>query len=248
MTSPNASKDLNERCFVTTHWSVVLAARKDEPSQSRKALEELCRAYWVPLYSYIRRRGYAHEDAKDLTQEFFLRLSAPDFLASVSSEKGKFRSFLLASLNHFLVNEWHRAHAQKRGGGAFHFSLDAEIGESCYVEQPASVDAPELFFDKRWALTILERALGVLRKEFADLGKLDQFDTLKPYLLSDASSGPDYGRVAEQLHMKPESVAVAVHRLRKRYRELVRSEVAQTVQSPAELEGEMSYLLSVLSR
>ena len=247
MTAPNASMDLPERCFVTTHWSVVLAARQVEPARSRKALEELCRAYWVPLYSYIRRRGYAHEDAKDLTQEFFLRLSAPDFLASVSSEKGKFRSFLLASLNHFLVNEWHRAHAQKRGGSAQHFSLDAEIGEGSYVEEPACVDEPELFFDKRWALTILERALGGLRKEFADSGKSAQFEALKPYL-TDVSSGPDYGHVAAQLAMKPESVAVAVHRLRKRYRELVRLEVAETVQSPAELEGEMSYLLSVLSR
>jgi RNA polymerase sigma-70 factor (ECF subfamily) len=247
MTASNTSKDLHERCFVTTHWSVVLAARQVEPSQSRKALEELCRAYWVPLYSYVRRRGHTHEDAKDLTQDFFLRLSAPDFLASVSSDKGKFRSFLLASLNNFLANEWHRARTQKRGGGAHHFSLDAEIGESSYVELPASTDEPELFFDKRWALTILERALGALRKEFGDAGKLGQFDTLKPYL-TDASSGPDYSRAADQLQMKPESVAVAVHRLRKRYRELVRSEVAETVQSPAELEGEMSYLLSVLSR
>ena len=178
MTAPNASKDLNERCFVTTHWSVVLAAREVEPSQSRKALEELCRAYWVPLYSYIRRRGYAHEDAKDLTQEFFLRLSAPDFLASVSSEKGKFRSFLLASLNHFLVNEWHRAHAQKRGGGALHISLDAEIGESCYVEHPASADAPELFFDKRYSSTCMELPIDFVK--LADAYGAKGFSTSKP--------------------------------------------------------------------
>jgi RNA polymerase sigma-70 factor (ECF subfamily) len=227
--------------------SVVLAARQGEPSQSRKALEELCRAYWDPLYSYIRRRGYTHEDAKDLTQEFFLRLSAPDFLASVSSDKGKFRSFLLASLNHFLANEWHRANAQKRGGNAQHLSLDAEIGEGRPSEEPASAETPEVFFDKRWALTILERALTALRQEFASSGKSSQFDALKPYL-TDASAEQNYERAAAQLQMKPDTVAVAVHRLRKRYRELVRSEVAETVQSQAELEGEMSYLLSVLSR
>jgi len=246
MTAQHATTAVRERCFVTTHWSVVLAARQGEPSQSRKALEELCRAYWDPLYSYVRRRGYSHEDAKDLTQEFFLRLSAPDFLASVSSDKGKFRSFLLASLNHFLANEWHRATAQKRGGHAHHFSLDAEMGEIRYVEEPASVEAPELYFDKRWALTILERALAALRREFSGSGKSAQFEALKPYLI-DASSKPDYGHAAAQLQMKPDSVAVAVHRLRKRYRESVRAEVAETVQSPAELEGEMNYLLSVLS-
>ena len=247
MTAPHATTAVRDRCFVTTHWSVVLAARQGEASQSRKALEELCRAYWDPLYSYIRRRGYTHEDAKDLTQEFFVRLSAPDFLASVSSDKGKFRSFLLASLNHFLANEWHRAKAQKRGGNAHHFSLDAEMGEGRPLEEPASAETPEVFFDKRWALTILERALAALRQEFAGSGKSAQFDALKPYL-TDAAAGQNYERAAAQLQMKPDSVAVAVHRLRKRYRELVRSEVAETVQSQAELEGEMSYLLSVLSR
>jgi DNA-directed RNA polymerase specialized sigma24 family protein len=247
MAAPHVTTAVRDRCFDTTHWSVVLAARSGESTQSRLALEKLCRAYWEPLFGYIQRRGYTLEDAKDLTQEFFLRLSAPDFLASVSSDKGKFRSFLLASLNHFLANEWHRASAQKRGGNAPHLSLDAEIGEGRPNEEPASVETPEAFFDKRWALTILERALAALRQDFAGSGKSAQFDALKPYL-TDASAAPDYERAAAQLQMKPDSVAVAVHRLRKRYRELVRSEVAQTVQSQAELEGEMSYLLSVLGR
>ena len=247
MAAPQATTAVRERCFLTTHWSVVLAARDGESSKSCQALEQLCRAYWGPLYSYICRRGYTHEDAKDLTQEFFVRVSAPDFLVSVSRDKGKFRSFLLATLNHFLANEWHRANAQKRGGNAHHVSLDAEIGEGRPIEEPASAETPEAFFDKRWALTILERALAALRQEFAADGKLAQFDVLKPYL-TDASAERDYERAAAQLQMKAVSVAVAVHRLRKRYRELVRSEVAQTVQSQAELEGEMSYLLSVLRR
>ncbi len=247
MAAPHATTLARERCFVTTHWSVVLAAQHTESSHARPALEELCRAYWRPLYGYIRKRGYTNEDAKDLTQEFFQRLSAPDFLGSVSSDKGRFRSFLLASLNHFLANEWHRAHTQKRGGNVPHFSLDAEMDEERYVQEPASAEAPELVFDKRWALTILERALTALRQEFAAAEKLAQFDTLKPYL-TDASTGQNYDGAAAQLHMKPGSIAVAVHRLRKRYRELVRSEVAQTVQSEAELQGEMTYLLSVLSR
>lgn len=247
MAAPHATTSVRDRCFRTTHWSVVLAAQGGESSQSRQALEQLCRAYWNPLCGYIQRRGYTQEDAKDLTQDFFLRLSAPDFLASVSSDKGKFRSFLLASLNHFLANEWHRANAQKRGGNAHHLSLDAAIAKGHPIEEPASAETPEMFFDKRWALTILERALAALRLEFVDSGRAAQFDALKPYL-TDASTGQDYERAAAQLQMKPDSVAVAVHRLRKRYRELVRSEVAQTVQSQAELEGEMSYLLSVLSR
>ena len=246
MTAQNAATENRAHCFVTTQWSVVLAVRQGGSSQSRKALEELCRAYWNPLYSYVRRRGYTHEDAKDLTQEFFLRLSAPEFFASVNSDKGKFRSFLLASLNHFLANGWHRANAQKRGGNAPHFSLDAEIGEDRHVEEPATAETPEVFFDKRWALTILERALTALRKELVRAGKLAHFNALKPYL-TDVSAGTDYERAAAELQMKPDTVAVAVHRLRKRYREFVRAEISETVQSPGELESEMSYLLSVLS-
>jgi RNA polymerase sigma-70 factor (ECF subfamily) len=165
MATAHPTTVLGNQCFVTTHWSVVLAARSGESSRSQQALEDLCRAYWEPLHSYIRRRGYTDEDAKDLTQEFFLRLSKPEFLASVSSDKGKFRSFLLASLNHFLTNEWHRANAQKRGGNVAHCSLDAESGNAGHIEEPASGETPELLFDKRWALTILERALTALRQE-----------------------------------------------------------------------------------
>ena len=247
MASPQATTAGQDRCFVTTHWSVVLTARDGTSPQCREALEELCRTYWYPLYGYIRRRGYTHEDARDLTQEFFLCVNASNFLASVSSEKGKFRSFLLASLNHFLANDWHRANAQKRGGGAGHVPIDSDACEDRHLADLATAEAPEAFFDKQWALTILERALNALREELAASGKQPIFDHLKIYL-TDASAGKDYADAATQLQMKPGTVAVTVHRLRARYREIVRASVAQTVGSEADLESEMSYLLSVLSR
>ena len=247
MASPQATTTCRDPFFTATHWSVVLTAREGSASQCRAALDELCRTYWYPLYGYVRRRGYMHEDAADLTQEFFLRLNAPNFLASVNTEKGKFRSFLLASLNNFLVNEWHRANTQKRGGGMQHVPLDSESWADRYLAHPVTPEEPEIFFDKQWALTILERALNALRDELAASGKQAVFDHLKRYL-TDASAEKDYAGVAEQLQMKPGSVAVAVHRLRTRYRELVRASIAQTVESEADLESEMNYLLSVLGR
>jgi RNA polymerase sigma-70 factor (ECF subfamily) len=247
MASAQVTTAYRDRCFVTTQWSVVLTARDGVSPESREALDELCRTYWYPLYGYIRRRGYTHEDARDLTQEFFLRLNTPNFLASVSGEKGKFRSFLLASLNHFLANEWHSARAEKRGGGAPHVPVEPDTYEDRYLAEMATDERPEMYFDKKWALTILERALNALREESATSGKSASFDLLKSYL-TDVSAGRDYTEAAAQLQMKPNAVAVAVHRLRARYRELVRAGVAQTVESEADLESEMNYLLSVLSR
>jgi RNA polymerase sigma factor (sigma-70 family) len=247
MVSTQATTACRDPFFAATHWSVVLAARDGTSSQCREALEELCRSYWYALYGYVRRRGYTHEDAADLTQEFFLRLNAPNFLASVNSEKGKFRSFLLASLNHFLANEWHRANTQKRGGQARHVPIESEAWENRHLADPATPEGPASFFDKQWALTILERALDALRKELVASGRQAIFDHLMKYL-TDASAGKDYSDVAAQLQMKPGAVAVAVHRLRARYREIVRASVAQTVESEADMESEMSYLLSVLSR
>jgi DNA-directed RNA polymerase specialized sigma24 family protein len=245
MAAPHATTSAGDRCFLTTRWSVIRAAQRLESPQARLALDELCGVYWRPLHDYIRRRGYNEDDAKDLTQEFFLRLSSPEFLSSVSCDKGKFRSFLLASLNHFLANDWHRAHAQKRGGHAEHLSLDTAVLDGPGAGEAAEAGAPAEIFDRRWAITILERALAALREEFAAAGKVAQFNALKPCL---TEVSEDYEQVAAQLAMKPGAVAVAVHRLRKRYRELVRGEVAQTVESEAELESEMSYLLSVLGR
>jgi RNA polymerase sigma factor (sigma-70 family) len=247
MASAHATTARRDPFFVATHWSVVLAARDGTSSQRREALEQLCRTYWYPLYGYVRRRGYTREDAADLAQEFFLRLNTPNFLASVSSEKGKFRSFLLASVNHFLANEWHRANTQKRGGQAPHVPIDSGAWENRHLADLATPEAPEVFFDKQWALAILERALNALRDELVAFGKQAIFDHLKKYL-TDASTGRDYSEVAAQLRMKPGTVAVTVHRLRARYREIVRASIAQTVDSESDLESEMSYLLSVLSQ
>ena len=209
------------------------------------ALEKLCRAYWYPLYCHVRRRGLSPFDAQDVTQEFFCRLIGCNSLKSVDRSRGSFRSFLLASVNHLLANEWDKAHTLKRGGGRQIISLDAAEAEGRFIQEPAAHDAPEKAFDRRWALTLLDRALASLRAEFAAAGKLVQFDRLKIYL-SDVAGEGDYAALAGPLGMEPGGVAVAVHRLRLRYREIVRAEIAQTVATEAELKEEMRHLLSIL--
>ena len=209
------------------------------------ALETLCRAYWYPLYAYIRRKGVSAADAQDFTQEFFCQIIGKNSLQSVERSRGSFRSFLLASVNHLLANQWDKARACKRGGGKQILSLDAEAAEGRYVQEPAALDSAEKAFDRRWALTLLDRALARLRDEFAAEGKLAQFDLLKGFL-SDVAGDGDYATLAEPLGLEAGAVAVAVHRLRVRYREIVRAEIAQTVPSEAELKAEMSHLFSIL--
>lgn len=240
------SSDGGARWFATTHWSVVLTARESAAPQAKAALEKLCQTYWYPLYAYIRRQGHAPPDAQDLTQEFFGRLLEKNYLEAVQREKGKFRSFLLASLNHFLANERQRARAAKRGGGRVIISLD-DTAENLYALEPAATASPEDIFDKRWAIALLEQAFAGLRAEFLATGKGQIFDRLKTFLAEAGASG-DYAPVAAQLGMSANSVAVAVHRLRHRYRELVRAEVAHTVSSPDEIEGEMRHLFAALAR
>ena len=210
------------------------------------ALETLCRAYWYPLYAYIRRKGVSAADAQDFTQEFFCQIIGKNSLQSVERSRGSFRSFLLASVNHLLANQWDKARACKRGGGKQILSLDAEAAEGRYVQEPAALDSAEKAFDRRWALTLLDRALARLRDEFATEGKLAQFDLLKVFL-SDVAGDGDYATLAEPLGLEAGAVAVAVHRLRVRYREIVRAEIAQTVPSEAELKAEMSHLFSILN-
>ena len=235
------------REFVTTHWSVVLAARDGVSPQAAQALERLCRTYWFPLYAYVRRQGHGAPDAQDLVQGFFARLLQGNFLENVGPQKGKFRSFLLASLNHFLSDEWDKARAQKRGGGQMLISLDDANAEELYLAEPDSHLTAEEMFEQRWALTLLAQALAQLREEFAAAGKKREFDHLKIFLSTLTGDG-GYDAAAAELEMPVATIAVKVHRLRQRYSELIRAEIAQTVGSPAEIEEEMGHLFNAVVR
>lgn len=231
--------------FATTRWTLVLsAARGDESSQAPGALAELCRAYWMPLYAFLRRRGHETHEAEDLTQEFFAHLLARDFLAGVCREKGKFRSFLLASLKHFLADQWDRAQAKKRGGGRTVIALDSLDAEARYRLEPADGLTPEKLFEKQWALALLEQVLGRLRTELTSQGKASLFEALQGTLTGAGTTS--YAALAAKRGMTEGAVKTAVHRLRHRYRELLRDEIAQTVACPEEVEEEIRYLLSCL--
>jgi len=232
--------------FQTTHWSVVLEAGKSVSPQSSEALEKLCQTYWQPLYVFIRRKGYPEEDAQDLTQEFFARLLERRDFETVHPYKGKFRTFLLAAMTHFLANERDRARAVKRGAGQKLISLSEIKPEQFRALEPVSDVSPDKLFDLRWAMTVLERALARLRIDSTEQGKSSEFDQLKKFLSEEPGEG-EYSAVAQRLGMPSSSVAVAVYRLRARYRELVRSEVAQTLSNPLELEEEMRHLYAVLN-
>jgi DNA-directed RNA polymerase specialized sigma24 family protein len=221
---------------------VLLAGHPSSPD-STAALESLCRTYWYPVYAFVRRRGFTPHDAQDLTQEFFSRLLRRNTFADADSGKGRFRSFLLGALKHFLADEWDKARAEKRGGRCETFSLDALEPEARYALEPATDLSPEGIFDRRWAATLLEQALGRLREEFTTAGKARQFDLLKPFLPSDAGPG-GYDSITVQLETSANTIAVAVHRLRQRYRELVRAEIAHTVAGPDGIEEELRGLFS----
>ena len=231
--------------FATTHWSVVLQAGESASSQGAVALEKLCRTYWYPLYAFIRRQGHAEADAQDLTQEFFARLLAGNTFRTVDARKGKFRTFLLAALGHFLANAREHAQAAKRGGGQTIISLDVITAEQLHRLEPASDLSPDKLFDQRWAMTLLEVAVGQLQEEMATTGKGRQFEALKPFLTNEPSDG-EYAIIGRRIGSPGPSVAVTVHRLRQRYRELVRTAVAHTVSSPTEVEEEMRHLYAAL--
>lgn len=227
--------------FATTHWSVVLAAGRSGSPRQAEALEKLCRGYWYPLYAYIRRRGHGPEDAKDLTQEFLARLLEKNWLADVDPHTGRFRSFLLTTLSRFLLNDYDRSQAAKRGGGKILLSLDQEQAEGRYRHEPATDETPETIYQRRWALAVLDEALMHLREELNAAGKLLQFELLNPFLSREAEPG-EYSRIAERLGLSVGAVAVAIHRLRQRYREVVREEVAHTLANAAQVEEEMCCL------
>jgi RNA polymerase sigma-70 factor (ECF subfamily) len=217
-----------------------------DSAQAQEALEALCGNYWYPLYAYVRRQGHNPHDAQDLTQAFFARLLEKNYLADVQREKGRFRSFLLASLKHFLANEWDRERALKRGGGRKLIALDEDSAESRYKLEPKDDLSADKIYERRWALTLLDQVLSKLRTEFEADGKTQQFDTLKDYLASGRTS-VSYAQAAERLGMNEGAVKVAVHRLRKRYRELLRAEIAQTVATASEIDAEIRYLFAALS-
>jgi RNA polymerase sigma-70 factor (ECF subfamily) len=232
--------------FVTTHWSTVLRAGHGDTTHARDALEKLCRTYWYPIYAWIRRRGQSPEDAQDLTQSFFLRLLEQQSLANADPELGRFRSFLLGALNHFLIDEWKKARTQRRGSGRQILSLDWAAAEQRFDMEPVDHVTPDKAFDKNWATALLNEVLNQLEDEYQGDGKLEMFRALQQTLTGVRESQP-YASLAERLGMAEGAVRVAVHRLRKRYRALLEAEIANTVSSPAEVKEEMAYLLQTIA-
>lgn len=217
----------------------------DSSPVARRALEQLCHAYWYPLYAYVRRQGHNVEDAQDLTQEFFARLLEHKYLRLADRNRGRFRTFLLTSLQHFLINDWKKTNRDRRGGGQIVLSLDEEMAESRLAAEPALEQPPDALYDRGWAAVLMDRALTALRTEFEQAGKADLFDRLKVFVWGEKNA-LSYAAMAQQLGMTEGAVKVAVHRLRQRYGDLLRAEVAQTVTTAVEVEEELRHLASVI--
>ena len=236
-----------EQCgwFNPTHWSIVLAARDTASPQAADALEKLCRTYWYPLYVFVRRQGHDEHSAKDLTQDFFARLLEKNYLAQVDQDKGKFRSFLLASLKHYLADQRDKKNAQKRGGGQILISLDETVGEDRYRAEPVDIMDAEKLYERRWALTLLDQARERLKEEFLNADKLQLYERLQAFAAGGGDT-PAYSDVAVELGLSEGGVRTAVFRMRQRYRELVREEVTQTVSSPQDVDEEIRHLILVV--
>lgn len=233
--------------FATTRWSIVLAAGHASVHQARSALAELCRAYWYPLYAYVRRRGHQQAEAQDLTQAFFAQLLEKDSLQAADRERGRFRAFLLTMFQRFLLNEHKHATAQKRGGGRLQFSLDFDSGEERLAREPVDAWTPEKIYSRRWALTLLDHVLDELDREYARKGKSDWFIQLRPFIIASAET-PSHAQVAETLGQSEGALKVAIHRLRQRYRDLLRAAIAQTVSRDEDVDDELRELLAALRR
>lgn len=233
--------------FVATHWSAVLAAKDKGSPQSDAALETLCRTYWYPLYVFARRQGHQPHDAQDLVQEFFARLLRKDYLEAVERGRGRFRTFLMMALKRFMANEWDRTRAQKRGGGQELLPLDTTLVENRYRMECSVEMGADLAFERQWAVTLLDETLTRVADEQKALGKTAEFELLRPFLMV-GNETVSYGAVARKLGSTEAAVRMAVHRLRRRYRQVFRETLAQTVATPAEVDEEMRYLLEILSR
>jgi RNA polymerase sigma-70 factor (ECF subfamily) len=233
--------------FDTTQWSLVLAAGSDDSSAARRALAALCEAYWYPLYAFVRRRGYDADRARDLTQGFFASLLARRSFDDLRAERGRFRSFLLAALGHFLANQSAYRRAARRGGGAEPLPLAWDTAEGRYVHEPAQPATPETIFERRWALTVIDAALAEMRREWSARRDERTFERLKACLLGEAPPG-GYAAVAADLGTTEGAVKVAVHRLRRRFRDVLRAHIAETVADPADVDDEIRFLIRTLDR
>jgi RNA polymerase sigma-70 factor (ECF subfamily) len=230
--------------FPTTRWTLVIAAADPSRKETHSALVSLCESYWYPLYAYLRRCGYPADQAQDLTQEFFVRVLEGRYISRADPEKGRFRSFILTSLKFFVADERDRDHAQKRGGRAL-LPLEFSSGEQRYQREPAHDETPERIFERRWALAVLDRVVETLRNEFILHGRPEHFERLKVFLLG--QSDTPYAELAQEMNTSEGALKVAIHRLRKRYRELFRQEIADTVADPAEIESELRFLATALA-
>ncbi|MCP5522264.1 MAG: sigma-70 family RNA polymerase sigma factor [Verrucomicrobiales bacterium] len=233
-------------CFATTHWSVVLAAGHGSETAAGQALETLCQTYWYPIYAYVRRRGYRVEDAQDLTQEFFAMLLRRNDFSRPDPSRGRFRSFLLTALNHFLTSDWQHRHTQRRGGGYAFRSWDHAEAERRYATEPESALTPEKLFERRWAAALLEQVMARLQAECRANGKIDVFEALKDSLWGQRTS-PGYAELARRWDTTDDAIRAMAYRLRQRYRALIHAEIAQTVSSPEEIEAEVRNLVHALS-
>jgi len=231
--------------FASTRWTVVLSAGHKSSPQSDRALAELCRIYWYPLYAYVRKHGHSREDAEDLVQAFFARFLEKNYLEGLSSERGKFRAFLLACLKHFLANEWDKASRQKRGGTAQHLSLDWQSADERYQLEPQDLASPDRLYDREWAHALLERVLARLKQEYAAAGKAELFEHAKSSLMVRGEATP-HVHAATELKMDAGALRVAVHRLRQRYRHTLEEEIAQTLSDPSSVKDELRSLQEAL--
>jgi RNA polymerase sigma factor (sigma-70 family) len=243
----NTEHSMSGSGFHTTPWTAVLLAGREDSSASASALEELCRTYWYPLYAHARRQGHSPPNAQDLTQEFFAVFLEKKYFGLADPERGRFRCFLLKSFKHFLANEYHRAHAAKRGGKCAFVSWDEAVAEAHYCNEAVTESTPDKLFEQAWALTLLQKVMEHLRCEYARARKERLFDALEVFL-SGRNADATYKELGEQLQMSESAIKMAVSRLRQRYGELLRREIAQTVDSPSCVEDELRYLLGVLSR
>lgn len=232
--------------FATTHWTVVLAAGQQPTAESDRALEQLCRTYWFPLYAYVRRQGHSKEDAEDLTQDFFARFLAKNYLAGLAAERGRFRAYLLAALKHFLANEWRKSQTQKRGGGQIPLSLDWATADTKFQLAATREPSPDQAYDREWAIALLGRVIERLEQEAATEGKAKVFAQLKVFLLAGQGEAAQV-EVAKALNLEEGAVRVAIHRLRKRYRQLLRDEIAHTLSDPGLVEEELRALFGAFA-